>query len=63
MVQFLERLTWLQDVVCFASGFPRWDVDTLSEAEKRLPRSWRSRLRRENALASLRWADRPAEVA
>jgi predicted TIM-barrel fold metal-dependent hydrolase len=63
MVQFLERLTWLQDVVCFASGFPRWDADTLSEAEIRLPRSWRSRLRRENALASLRWADRPAEVA
>jgi hypothetical protein len=52
---YLEELDWMGDILCFASGYPRWDADPVSTAGERVPEAWHGRVYRDNALQLFRW--------
>ncbi len=52
---YLEELEWLGDIMCFASGYPRWDADPVSAAAERVPEAWHARVYRDNAQGLFRW--------
>jgi predicted TIM-barrel fold metal-dependent hydrolase len=54
-IRALATLGWIEDVVCFASGFPNWDVNEPDWVARRIPESWRSKIMSENARTWLRW--------
>jgi predicted TIM-barrel fold metal-dependent hydrolase len=45
----------VEDVLCYASGYPDWDCDTPAKVEASLPPAWWSRVMRDNARQSFRW--------
>ena len=51
----LAELDWMGDILCYASGYPRWDADSVKVVGERLPPKWHTRIFRENALALFRW--------
>jgi uncharacterized protein len=47
----------LEQVLCYASGFPDWDADDPATVESYLPAEWRQRVMRDNAADLFRWSD------
>ena len=54
----------LEEVLCYASGYPDWDADDPETVEAHLPPEWRERVMRDNAADLFRWdgAGPPAPV-
>jgi predicted TIM-barrel fold metal-dependent hydrolase len=45
----LQTIPWIDEVLCFASGYGAWDVNDPRELEASLPQAWRRRVMAENA--------------
>jgi predicted TIM-barrel fold metal-dependent hydrolase len=59
----------LEDMICFASGYPNWDADSAAAVAAKLPPAIHDKLFRENAEKLFRWskhrrarASKPADV-
>jgi predicted TIM-barrel fold metal-dependent hydrolase len=50
MAVLLKTFPALEQRLCFASGYPRWDADRPDEIEPRVPAEWLSRILHDNAL-------------
>lgn len=58
LISLLEATEGIEEMLCFASGYPSWDTDTAREvAEKILPERWQPKVFRENALQLFGWSD------
>jgi predicted TIM-barrel fold metal-dependent hydrolase len=53
--QLLETYDGIDDVLCFASGYPRWDTDDPASVAGYFPEASRAKVLRDNALALFRW--------
>jgi predicted TIM-barrel fold metal-dependent hydrolase len=59
-----DGLDWMGDVLCYASGHPRWDADAPDAAGERFPAAWQGRILHDNAQHLFRWpAPSAVEVA
>jgi predicted TIM-barrel fold metal-dependent hydrolase len=52
----LETFPGIDGLLCFASGYPRFNSNTADEVASRLPASWLRRIFLDNALAWFRWS-------
>jgi uncharacterized protein len=63
----LERLVELnsgfQDLLCYGSGYPSWDTDTVGAVQELFPEEWRRKILFENADSWLRWGPRRPDDA
>lgn len=61
---FLQAVPGMEDILCYASGFPAWDANHPAEVDSRFPRAWRTRILSDNAAGFFRWPSRQlAEVS
>jgi predicted TIM-barrel fold metal-dependent hydrolase len=51
----LQAIDGLEEVLCFGSGYPRWDADDLEVVAGRLPSGWLTKVAFENAARLFRW--------
>ena len=51
----LQATGGLDEMICFASGYPNWDADHPAKVAGVLPRLWRPAVLRNNALDLFRW--------
>ncbi|UOR01904.1 amidohydrolase [Leucobacter allii] len=58
VIRALEAFGGVEDLVCYASGFPAWDCDTVDDIAERVPDAWRRKVFSENALDWFRWPER-----
>jgi predicted TIM-barrel fold metal-dependent hydrolase len=54
--KYLGTHPGLEDVVCYASGYPNWDTDTVADIEEWLPEAWIPKVLHENSDKAFRWA-------
>jgi predicted TIM-barrel fold metal-dependent hydrolase len=50
-------LKGMDDVLCFASGYPNWDSETPDAVMQELPPSWLPKVMRDNASKLFRFSD------
>jgi uncharacterized protein len=55
VVRLLSTFDGIEDLLCFASGYPHWNADTPAETAERLPAAWRAKILHDNARAWFRW--------
>jgi uncharacterized protein len=60
--RFLGSAEWLDRVLCYASGYPRWDSDTPEAAAACFPAEWRPAILSENAQTLFRWPRLPRKA-
>jgi uncharacterized protein len=53
--RFTASAEWLDRVLCYGGGYPRWDSDSSEDAAACFPTEWRGAILRDNALALFRW--------
>lgn len=56
LVRALNAFGNPEDLLCFASGYPSWDTDTVVDVAARLPASWHARVFHDNAAEWFRWS-------
>jgi predicted TIM-barrel fold metal-dependent hydrolase len=59
----LQTFDGLDDTICFASGYPRWDTDRVNDVSGLFPSSWCDKILSKNADAFFRWTPRHPSVA
>jgi uncharacterized protein len=62
-IQLLSSVQGIEDMLCFGSGYPRWDADDAADVAVSLPEDWRSKVMQANAAATFRWPRRQVEPA
>jgi predicted TIM-barrel fold metal-dependent hydrolase len=55
LLRLLASYPGLQQMLCFASGFPDWDCDSPSDLQTRVPAAWLPDVFSSNAQALFRW--------
>ena len=55
LADYLGAQDGLEDVICYASGYPSWDSDRLQDVEQWLPAAWLPKVVEANAEAFFRW--------
>jgi predicted TIM-barrel fold metal-dependent hydrolase len=45
----------MEDILCYASGYPSWDADGVDEVAQRLPADWHQRVFHDNAARLFGW--------
>ena len=55
LVRLLEAFGGAEDLLCFASGYPYWNADTVADVAARLPDTWHSKVFHDNAASWFRW--------
>jgi predicted TIM-barrel fold metal-dependent hydrolase len=58
----LGALPGLEDMICYASGYPNWDTDDASEVAAALPVAIHDKLFRGNSEAFFRWSGKPRQA-
>jgi uncharacterized protein len=58
---YLSAIEGIEDMLCFASGYPSWDSDQPADVIERLPEAWHDSVLHGNAEKVFRWST--AEVA
>ncbi|MQA09568.1 MAG: amidohydrolase family protein [Pseudonocardiaceae bacterium] len=58
VVRALDAFGGTEDLLCFASGYPHWNTDTVADIADRLPDSWHRKVFHDNARDWFRWPDR-----
>ena len=56
----LGALPGIEDMICFASGYPEWDADSARAVADRLPSSVHEKLFRQNSEQLFRWSGKPS---
>lgn len=59
VIRAYEAFGGMDDLLCFASGYPHWNADTVEDAAARLPESWHAKVFHDNALGWFRLPGRP----
>lgn len=54
--RLLRSSPWLAEVLCFASGSPRWDADEAEKVAAAFPAEWRAAVMHDNAGDLFRWS-------
>lgn len=52
---YLRAEPVLEDVLCYASGYPTWDCDSPADVDQLLPAEWRDKIVTTNAAEAFRW--------
>ena len=60
--QYLDAVGHPEEILCFASGYPRWDALTPEDARRRMPAAWWPNISRENARELFQWGSRRGET-
>jgi len=55
--RLLAAAPWLAEVLCFASGAPRWDADAPETVAGAFPAAWRNKILHGNAAGLFRWPE------
>ncbi|MEA2681979.1 MAG: uncharacterized protein QOK05_307 [Chloroflexota bacterium] len=55
MLHLLQTVDGIEDMLIYASSYPNWDTERVSEVADALPPEWHSRVFRENALDFFAW--------
>lgn len=55
LAAFLEPFDGFSDIVCYGSGYPRWDADSVSSIRAMLPQSWHANVLGKTAETTFRW--------
>ncbi|NDK31976.1 amidohydrolase family protein [Nesterenkonia haasae] len=55
VVRALEAFGGVDKLMCFASGFPSWNTDSISDIASRIPASWHNSVFKDNAEEWFRW--------
>jgi uncharacterized protein len=55
--RYLSPFEGIENVITFASGYPRWDTDVAERVVASFPLEWRHRVMSSNALDFYRWPD------
>lgn len=69
VIRALNTFSGIEDILCFASGYPHWNGDEARDVAERLPADWHRKVFYQNSLDLFRWPDKPrtapiaAEVA
>ncbi|PRI10391.1 amidohydrolase family protein [Leucobacter massiliensis] len=63
VIRALEAFGGLEDLICYASGFPAWDCDTVDDVAARMPETWRQKVFTDNARDWFRWPERARRAA
>lgn len=58
VIRALEAFGGMDDLICYASGFPSWDCDSVDDVASRVPVEWRQKVFTDNALEWFRWPER-----
>lgn len=58
VVRALSTFPGIEELLTFASGFPSWDTDVVSDVSRRLPAEWHAGIFYDNAHGWFRWPDR-----
>jgi predicted TIM-barrel fold metal-dependent hydrolase len=53
---YLSTIEGMQDMLCFASGYPSWDSDQPADITERLPAAWHDSVMSSNANQVFRWS-------
>lgn len=61
LAKLLGAVPELSEVLCFGSGFPLYNADSVADAAVHLPSAWRGGIFRDNAAAVLRWDGKRTE--
>ncbi len=59
IVRGLRAFGGMDDLLCFASGYPAWSTEIADEVAGRIPPEWHSKVFDTNAREWFRWPDRP----
>jgi uncharacterized protein len=57
-IALAETVPGAEEVICYASGYPRWDAEVPETVVSRYPEAWRDKVLHDNALDLFRWPDR-----
>lgn len=55
IARLLQAEPGLDDVICYCSGYPNWDSDTVEDVRKWLPAEWMPKVLRRNSEELFRW--------
>lgn len=58
IVRALSTFPEIEKLLCFASGYPSWDADTVADVASRIPSEWHDGVFARNAEDWFRWPDR-----
>jgi predicted TIM-barrel fold metal-dependent hydrolase len=58
--RLLRAYAGMEELLCYTSGFPRWNSDTVSDTARVIPEAWHSKIFFGNANALFRWPTRTA---
>lgn len=58
VLRSFEAFGGMADLLCFASGYPHWNADTVEEVAGRIPQSWHAKVFHDNASGWFRWPQR-----
>ncbi|MBO0687316.1 MAG: amidohydrolase, partial [Candidatus Dormibacteraeota bacterium] len=56
LVRLLEAFGGAEELLCFASGHPHWNTDSVADVAARLPAAWHARVFHDNAAEWFRWS-------
>ena len=59
IIRALRAVPHIEDLLCFASGFPSWSTEVAADVASRIPAEWHRKVFEENARDWFRWPDRP----
>lgn len=57
LVRLLDAFGGAEDLLCYASGYPWWNTDSVAEVAGRLPAAWHAKVFHDNARDWFRWPD------
>jgi uncharacterized protein len=57
LLSLLDATPGVEDMLCFASGYPNWDADISRDIVDTLPKEWHSKVFYENAHSLFRWPE------
>jgi predicted TIM-barrel fold metal-dependent hydrolase len=63
LIDLLEAVGGVEDILCFATDYPHWDLDNPTYIATRLPKSWWPKIFYRNALKLYGWKEEALGVA
>lgn len=62
VIRALQAFGGVEDLLCFASGFPAWSTEAVDDVAGRMPEQWHQKVFDGNARDWFRWPDRQRRI-